>query len=196
MFEQLKEKIKDKKVILLGELHGTKEIPQVILDFLKSLDEEFNLLMEIPDEFQKNIEEFYKEPSPDGRNSKEYLDLIKTLNKKLYCIDSFAKNQEEKEENLAKNILDLSNEKKTIAILGEIHASKEKINFGEQEIIPTGNILKEKLKGDLLCVRIKPSKGKYFNFEIKDLKDSNDEFDKNFDYVLNIGEVSPCSFIK
>ena len=196
MFEELKEKIKGSKVILFGEIHGTKEIPEILSNFLNNFEEDFYLCLEIPNEFQNNIEEFYKESSPDGRNSLEFLDFIKSLNKKIYCVDSFARSQEEKEENLAKNILNLSNYKKIIVILGEIHASKEKIIFGEQEIIPAGYILKEKLNDDLLCVRIKPSKGKYFNFRIKDLNDSNDEFDKNFDYVLNIGEVSPCSFIK
>lgn len=196
MFEELKEKIKASKIILLGEIHGTKEIPEILFKFLNSIEEDFYLCLEIPNEFQNNVEEFYKEPSPDGRNSKEFLDFIKNLNKKIYCVDSFVRSQEEKEENLAKNILSLSNHKKIIVILGEIHASKEKIILGEQEIFPAGSLLKEKLNDDLLCVRIKPLKGKYFNFGIKYLNDSNDEFDKNFDYVLNIGEVSPCSFIK
>jgi len=190
MFENLKEKIKNKKVIVFGEIHGTKEIPETILNFLKNLDEDFDICLEIPEEFQNNLSDFFKEKPSDGRNSKEYLNLIKELsklNKNIFCIDPIVQNQKEKEEGLAKNSLTRLGNKKVFLILGEVHASKEKIIFNGQEIIPTGYLLKEKLKEGFFNVRLKPSKGKYFNFGIRKIDDTNDEFDKSFDYILNLG---------
>ena len=212
MFEEIKKKIKGKKLILFGEIHGTKEIPKIITKFFSEIKEDFDLCLEIPEEFQNELDSFMqggKTPSffeidlLDGRNSKEYFELIEEIKKinedkikkiNIFCVDSFAKSQKEKEENLAKNILKVLNEKTVFAIMGEIHSSKEKINFNDLEIITAGNILHGKLKEEIFSVRIKPKEGKYFNFGEKEIVNFSGFFDEGFDYVLEVKKVSPCTF--
>lgn len=218
-------KIKNKALVLFGEIHGTKEIPELLsrLFVEMSAKEDFNLCLEIPVEFQnsislfmktsdenllKTIPFFSKNDSPDGRNSLEYLNLIRDIcevnlrNKKrikIFCIDPSANSQKEKEEGLADNIIKSSKNKKTFVILGNIHASKEVVNLPGISIIPTGRILSEKLGNQVFTINILPLKGKFFNLGIKEIKnnskDSNYFVNKGFDYILEIKSVTPCSFL-
>ncbi|MBU2496743.1 MAG: hypothetical protein KJ767_01645 [Nanoarchaeota archaeon] len=223
MLEELKEKIKDKSLVIFGEIHGTKEIPELLSRFFVEIakDEEFNICFEIPTEFQEKISLFMrngddnllrnssffsKNKFKDGRNSIEYLNLIKSLydinlknkmNIEVFCIDSIANNQKEKEEGLAENILKSLQNKKTFAILGSIHASKKPIQFKGIYIIPAGNILFKKLNNKMFNINILPNKGHFFNFGIKKIVgDYNKHFNEGFDYILKIEHITPCSFLK
>ena len=62
MFDDLKNRIKDKNLIIFGEIHGTKEIPRMISQFFSEItkEEDFNVCLEIPVEFQDNIEDFFR----------------------------------------------------------------------------------------------------------------------------------------
>src|SRR3989344_7858827 len=153
MFDDIKEKIKNKKLVVFGEIHGTKEIPEMLSQFFSELakEEDFDICLEIPTEFQNNIKGFFNIcekniKNSDGRNSLEYFRLIQNLKKlnekhnrniKIFCIDmglnillDNKKNlQNIREEIIAKNILKSLSNKKTFAILGNVHASKKIINF-------------------------------------------------------------------
>ena len=224
MFENLRDKIKDKKLILFGEIHGTKEIPKLIEKFLIEIakTEEFNICLEIPEEFQEKIDEFmesgnddvlenipfFLEPdNQDGRGSLEYLDIIKEINNidknykrniKIFCIDSNSDNQERRESYLAENILKKISDKKTFAILGDVHASKSFVSFFGKKFLPAGGILFNKLGNKMFSTRILPKKGEFFNFGVKKIIESNSEdlFNKNFDYIHELEKVTPCSFQK
>jgi len=223
MMQEIISKIKDKQAILFGEIHGTKEIPELLSNFLKdiSTNESFNLCLEIPDEFQeqinsymnsgdydilKNILFFSIEYCTDGRNSLEYMNLIKTIyyinseynkNIKISCVfPSSAKNQEEVEKGLADKILEKANNKKTFAIIGNIHASKGEINFSKQKIVPAGFLIYEKLKDKMYSVLLTAKNGEFFNNGLKKLMHyANNPFEKNFDYVIRLEKVTPCSFL-
>ena len=60
MMQEIIQKIKDKQVILFGETHGTKEIPELLLNFFKDIskNESFDLCLEIPDEFQEQLNSY------------------------------------------------------------------------------------------------------------------------------------------
>ncbi len=126
--------------------------------------------------------------------------LNKKYNKKIkiFLIDSINKTQEDKEKSLATNILKNLENKKTFAILGEVHASKKTISLNGLKIIPAGAILFNKLKEKIFIIRIMPLKGKFYNFGIKQIINSNlnETFNKNFDYVIEIEKTSACSFQK
>jgi len=209
MFEKIIKKIEDKELIIFGEIHGTKEIPEKISEFFSEYvkENDFDICFEFPEEFQGRIEDFFKEPNPDGRNSLEYFNLIQNIKKlnakynreiNLFCIDPNAENQEKKEEEVAENILKNLSNKKTFAILGEIHASKNPISFGELKIITAGSILLDKLKDKMFSLRLISTKGKFYNFGEKEIvkDETKDLFNKNFDKILDVGEVSVCSFSK
>ncbi len=210
--EQIKkviELIKDKELILLGEIHGTKEIPNFISKLFSEIliNEDFNVCMEIPVSYKENIEDFFKKgkEDSDGRNSVEYLNLIKNLqslkkhhnrNIQIFYIDSEDSEQNEREKGMAENILKNLHGKKTFVIMGNIHTSKKPILFNDLVIYPTGFILNEKLNGKIFCIKIAPSKGKFYNFGIKDISLNKKDNSNKYDYLLDIGEVTPCSFLK
>jgi len=216
MFKILKEKIKNKSLILFGETHGTKEIPELLSQFFTEIakEEDFNICLEIPGEFQENIEDFFKIKN-DSRNSLEYFELIKNIKKlnkkynrqiKIFCIDINSnfkieneKNiQNKREEIMAENIMKiLGNNKKTFSILGNIHASKKIILISKTRIVPTGFILFNKLKNRMFNVNISPKSGTFFNMGLKDIpkNDFKDSFNKGFDYIFEIKETNPCSFL-
>jgi len=82
-------------IILLGEIHGTKEIPL--------------FLLKIPFEYEDNIKTYFEEEKKNGGlSSLEYLSLInelKNIGVRVFFIDGYAKNQQEKEDIIAKNVL-------------------------------------------------------------------------------------------
>lgn len=84
--------IKDKKVILFGEIHGTKEIPKMLSEFFNetATNEDFNLCLEVPEEFQNvkldRILPLAKEEGISGLMSEEYIKLIKKIPKKHQCL--------------------------------------------------------------------------------------------------------------
>lgn len=213
MFDEIKDKIKDKYLIIFGEVHGTKEIPEMLSQFFSEIakEEDFNVCLEIPEEFQENPYSFFKMDDnviSDGRNSLEYFNLInklKILNKKynrnikLFCVDPIAHSQEEKEDGLAKNILKSLSGKKTFAIVGNIHAYKKIINLTEMKIITSGSMLSDNLNDKMFSINISPKKGGFFNFGLHETHgqdNSDNDFNKGFDYILEIKKVSSCSFLK
>lgn len=203
MIQELIPKIKNKKIILFGEIHGTKEIPRMFLKFFKDLAkyEDFNLCLELSEEFQdiklEDILPLTKKIGTSGLISEEYIELIREMPKNikiLFIVPNLIKNQEEMEKGIADNILKLTNGKRTFAILGSIHSSKNKIKMGNLTIAPAGFLIHKKLKDEMYSVLLKAKSGGFYNNGLKKityLKD--DPFDKNFDYIYEIEGVSPCS---
>jgi len=197
-------KVKDRKLVLFGEVHGTREIPERLSNLFRYIakDEDFNLCLEISEEFQ-NIELYKllslaKETGTSGLISEEYITLIKKLpaNIKVFFIaPSQIKNQEEMEKGIAENILKVVDGKKTFAILGSIHASKNKITMGNLKIVPAGFLIYQKLKDKMCSILLKAKSGEFFDNGVKQVILNEDEsFDKNFDYLCEFDNVSPCSF--
>ena len=83
MVQEIISKIKGKKLVLFGETHGTKEIPELLLNLFRDLAkrENFNLGLEISNEFQNlepdKILSSSKEIGTGGLISEEYIKLIK-----------------------------------------------------------------------------------------------------------------------
>ena len=204
MVQEIISKIKGKKLVLFGETHGTKEIPELLLNLFSDLakKEDFNLCLEISNEFQNlepdKILSLSKEIGTGGLISREYINLIKEMPKNIkvfFIAPNSIKNQEEMEKEIADNILKLVDDKKTFVILGNIHASKNKIEMGNLEIVPVGFLIYQRLNDEMCSVLLKPKSGEFFNNGVKKV-DSNedDSFDKNFDYIYELDNVSPCSF--
>ena len=204
MIQEIISKIKDKKLILFGELHGTKEIPELLLNLFSDLakDEDFNLGLEIPNEFQ-NVEpnkilQLLKENGTSGLISEDYIKLIKKMPKNVkvfFIAPSTIKNQEEMEKGISENILKLVNNKRTFVVLGNIHASKNRITMRDFNITPAGFLIHQKIGDKMFSVLLKARSGEFFNNGIKQIVSEDDgSFDNNFDYVYELDNVSPCSF--
>jgi len=193
-------KIDKKKVILFGEIHGTKEIPNLLSDFFSDLSkrESFNVCFEIP----SNQDDFFTDKNQrDGRNSLEYFNLINKLkelrNVKIHFVDiNDAKDIKNRDKIIADNVLKALDKNKTFAVLGNIHASKNKIKIGSLNIIPAGFLIYQRLKGEMCSVLLKPKNGEFFNNGLKKITYRKDDiFDKGFDYAYELNKVSPCSFL-
>ena len=99
------------------------------------------------------------------------------------------------EREIADNILKLVDDKRTFVILGDIHASKNKIEFGNLEIVPAGFLIYQRLKDKMCSILLKSKSGEFFNNGVKQVVSNEDNFfDKNFDYIYELDNVSPCSF--
>ncbi len=152
---------KNKKLILIGEQHGTKEIPEFLINYFSNLNEDINICLEIPKNFQDNINDFFK-TDDTGLRTLEYLNFvkqIKKLNIKMFCIvadyKKITKNQNKGEKIMRDNILKvMKNNKKTFVILGNIHACKKKVF----NIDTVGFLLNKKLKNDLMSINVIDSK--------------------------------------
>lgn len=98
--------ITDKKVIVVGEMHGTTEVPLFVLQLTKQLkrtQKKLTVGLEIPINYQKDINEFMKKGDfeklkkldhfkyPDGRTSIAMEQLIKGLRElksvRVICFD-------------------------------------------------------------------------------------------------------------
>lgn len=230
--------IKNKRVIFIGEIHGTKEIPSIVTEFLKKIIEiyDFDLALELPVTLQEDVNKavlegdinllsnsdfFRKVTISDGRNSQEIIEFMasiyelnKNFNKNInvYCIDSpfsiirynqikeqlskdisklllFEKDQNKREEQMSEEISKVVRfEKKLFVLIGNLHASKSVLN----EITPTAYLLSK--KQETFSINLKPSSGKFYNSSIKTVKVGSSE-KKLFDYTLDIGNVSPCTFL-
>lgn len=219
-FSKFIKELKEKKIIVLGEIHGTREIPKIIQKIIVSLakNKSINLFLEVPTDQQKFIYNkeipFYKEKeSMDGRNSKEYFNLIKYLRKfksqiKIFCIDPLIWDKN-RDYNIYKNIIRIMKESKdaSVFICGNIHAYKNTIEINNKKIEPTAYYLKNFLKDKMVSINFIPLSGEFFNTTLKKIpedkikhlffKEKIVRLDKKggYDYNYYLKKVSPCSFI-
>ncbi len=227
--QELINRIKEKQIVLFGELHGTKEIPKLLEEVFSALakEETFNIALEIPSRYQLTIDKFLLEGkedyliqsdffletvSSDGRNSLEYLNLIKKiyhLRKEykrpinIFCIEldevlNEESAQDQKEKELSKSIMTIAKKGHLLVVLGDIHAAKKIIKIGDQKIVPLGYVLSKKFFGKVMSVRFSPRKGSFFNRveHTVEFNEENSRFDTFFDVVIPIPEVTPCSFVR
>ena len=229
MIQELLNKTRGKQVILLGELHGTKEIPVMLENAFSRLakKETFNVALEIPSRYQSNIDRFLltgkddylfaadfflNTAASDGRNSLEYLNLIRkiyAINKKqkksihIFCIEldhvqQASSAQEEKETELTKRIIALSKKGRLFVVLGDIHAAKKIIAISNQQIIPAGYRLAKAMGNAVISIRFSPRKGSFFNGKMRVVAfdQENSKFDAFFDVIIPLSNVTPCSFAR
>jgi len=188
MLDELRDKIKNKKLILFGETHGTGEIPKMLSKFFSELakHEDFNLCLEIPEELQNTepnkIITRAKEIGTQGLISEEYVKLIKKIPTGVnvfFIAPNTIKNQEDAEIKLSNNILKVLNNKKTFAVMGSVHASKKEIRVHNQKILPAGLLIHKKLKNKLFSVLLTTKTSN------NGLKKTKGQFEKGFDHVIS-----------
>jgi len=229
LFYQIKDKIKNKQIIFFGEIHGSKEIPLILAEFFRifSQEEDFDLALEVPrdnqekidnflmlrnEEILKEISFFKQQENSDGRNSLEYLQLIKTIAEinlqrflpiRILCIDISLQDkfesQNEREEGMADNIFNLwKKEKKMFVILGNVHISKKQFILGEKIISPVAChlVALSYPSPRIFSVNLQPRTGEFFNFGIKRVEELSEDVDKSFDQIFFLDKISPCSFVE
>lgn len=134
----------DKKVIVIGEMHGTTEVPLFVLQLvqqLKSRQKELTVGLEIPIDHQKDIDSFLKTGDfgkllkleyfkyPDGRTSVAMGELIKGLREikglKVVCFDveSNAALEVNRDSLMGVNLAKSYKSGKMVILTGNLHAN-------------------------------------------------------------------------
>lgn len=226
LFNKTIKKLANKHIIFFGEIHGTHEIPLMLSRYFEMLVRyyDFDIALEIPHNYQNEINEFINSgdekilkntpffkniKNSDGRNSYEYLQLIKKiglLNKKynkiirVICIDvsekENIKSQNNRERKISINILKNANKnKKIIVTMGNLHASKSVFQKKGKKILPVAHILFKEFGNKFFSINLKPISGSFYNFGIKKVSSKNKDDKKAFDETFIITKVTPCLFI-
>ncbi|MBI2106865.1 hypothetical protein HYT57_02670 [Candidatus Woesearchaeota archaeon] len=194
-FKKFIGEISNAEFIIIGELHGTKEIPIAIRTIIKHLKID-RLYFEIPDIYQSDIKRFF-EKNKDGRGSKEYFNLIRYFSRsiKLKFIESTKVINKDK--GMFKNVIN-SLRGKGLVVCGNMHGSYNNILFFQKTF---GHYMKQALKDKVVNINIIPISGGYYNFGIRKVIEKKislgvyKNFEKGYDYTYFIDKSTPCSFI-
>lgn len=134
----------NKKVIVVGEMHGTAEVPLFVLQLTKKLTKNQNKLtvaLEIPSNYQKDINEFMKNGDferlkridyfkyPDGRTSVAMGQLIKGLRELksvgviCFDIDTNSSSAVNRDSLMGMNLSKSYKDGKIVILTGNLHAN-------------------------------------------------------------------------
>lgn len=220
MISKIALSIQGKKIILFGEVHGTKEIPLMLAEFFSEYarKHDFDICMEIPASdqlfidtfFQTGDEEnlrnmsFFKENRnlSDGRNSLEYYQLIKgiqSINKcdskniHIFCIDV---DEFTPDEDFA------TKRDKALAENIVKHSTNKQIfailgNFHVARAASfktAASFIPKKYQSEMLTINLIPRKGSFFNIGVQ-IVEYDSSIREYYDLNIELAEVSPCTFI-
>ncbi|EIL88112.1 hypothetical protein UU9_13388 [Rhodanobacter fulvus Jip2] len=161
------------KLLLFGEMHGSKETPALIaqLACFLSKHQEVAIGLEIPSRDQPLIDAYlasrgtnasreklmssvFWKTDRDGRSSAamfELIDAIRDLKEHGRAIDLFAFDDQPGttlERNVAiangiRRFVKEHREAKVVALMGNIHAMQDPMNIGKEKLVPSGYLLKD-----------------------------------------------------
>lgn len=134
----------DKKVIVIGEMHGTKEVPSFVLQLIKHLKKSQKSLtvgLEIPSNYQDDMNDFMRNGDferlkkldyfkyPDGRSSIAVGQLMRGLRElegvKIICfdIDVNSKAETNKDSLMGMNLIKSYRDGCMVVLTGNLHAN-------------------------------------------------------------------------
>jgi hypothetical protein len=142
--KDLKTCLKSKQVIVVGEMHGTEEVPKFFLQLVKMAGKPKSLqvALEINKDLQKDIDEFMRTGDfsallkldyfkwPDGRSSEAMGNLLRELRAmkiKVVCFDieSTIQTVVNRDSMMAANLAASFNNGKLLVLTGNLHANLE-----------------------------------------------------------------------
>ncbi len=173
----VQEHLTEKKIIFVGEMHGSQEIPQFFAQLAESLSSKKNrilVVLEIPNSSQKNIDAFLKTgnkdllrkdlffsrgKNSDGRSSQAMVRLLQKLSKiknvEVFCMDEdmgYSGNGQDRDTFMAKSIYKkMRGFDQTLVLSGNIHSRLEMGYPGNESYRPMAYELKNlasELKAD------------------------------------------------
>jgi len=184
------------KLVLLGEMHGTKEAPVLVNSFASLFSEhpkKVIVALEIPDENQEGINKYLKtgdesilrslrffKDTKDGRSSVAMAYLVKSFYKKenisLFCFDisDYKNGAGYRDSMMAQNILKIKKENPEavlITLSGNIHSNTKKGFRKGYETM--GYFLKQELGSKLISLNIRYKNGTAYNCMNGECKERN-----------------------
>lgn len=171
------------KLFILGEMHGVKENVDIIYTLFRKFGFR-QLALEWKPELKAVAEHYLVtgelnfdaiQDSPDGRITAGHFALLKKLKEegllgKLICFDGTGPaNWNERDENMAKNILSSLSDFPTLVVAGNLHVKVEPITFNDEpgEHHPMGERVKAHIPG-VPSGKIEYLAGQYHNFGTQD----------------------------
>lgn len=170
------------KLLLLAETHGVKENVDIIYTLFKKFGfrklalEWSAKLIEVTRIFLDtgDLDFDVIKNSPDGRITAGHFALIKKLKEEglleeLICFDDNSNDWDERDRNMAGNIISHISDSITLAVAGNLHAQVEPITLNDDgvENHPMGESVKKHIPS-MSSGRINYHRGQYYNLKIKD----------------------------
>ncbi len=172
------------KIVTIGEMHGSQEIPQFTLDLysqLKLLKKNIIIGIEVPEENQNLVDKFVQSKDrsllkqskffirrlQDGRSSEAMVNLLEMLPKDtiVICFDAQnANSEQERDQKMAKNIIKAyKNLQPTLFIIlaGNIHSRIEIGTPFDSDFQPMGYLLHTLPKSPIKLKNIRAIKVRY-----------------------------------
>lgn len=189
--KELATELNDTKVFLLGETHGVKENADIIYTLFKKFGFK-KLALEWDRELQAQAEKFLQtgeldfeavKDSSDGRITAGHFALLKRLKDEglldaLVCFDEQTQSGEwdDRDENMAKNILANLIGDKMLAVAGNLHTKVAPVVFDEEkaEHHPMGEQVKKRIPA-VPSGEIRYLTGQYHNYGVRDFREKPED---------------------
>ena len=139
--DDFKSFLESKKIIFVGEMHGTTEVPQFVGELIsswRSTGKRITFGIEMPKEYQGDVDEYQRTGDfeklmkiphfkvPDGRGSVAMGELIKKIRKmedvKIVCFDEANVSGNKRDSLMAVNLLSHVTNGSMVVLTGNIHA--------------------------------------------------------------------------
>ena len=188
---ELNAELDESKLLILGEMHGVKENADVIYTLFKKFGFK-KLALEWDTKLYAQVEKFLQtgeldfeaiQDSPDGRITAGHFALLKKLKDEglleaLVCFDEKTQSGEwdDREANMAKNILVNVSDSKTLVVAGNLHAQVEPMVFDETVHHPMGENVKKQIP-TVPSGTIRYLTGQYHNYGVKDFREKSEGVD-------------------
>ncbi len=183
--EKLVAELNETKLLILGEMHGVKENADIIYTLFKTFGFK-KLALEWDTRLHAQAEKFLQtgeldfeaiQNSPDGRITAEHFALLKKLKNEdlletLVCFDEQTQSGkwEDRDANMAKNILANISHSKMLIVAGNLHAQTEPVVFDEAEHHPMGENVKKQIP-TAPSGTVRYLSGQYHNYGTKEFRE-------------------------
>ena len=186
----LMKNLKDKRLFILGEMHGVKENVNVIYTLFKKFGFR-RLALEWEPELKNVAEKFLRsgvldfdaiKDSPDGRITAGHFALIKKLDsegllEEIICFNGGTDGESwnSRDASMARNVLVDISGGPTLVVAGNLHAETEPVTFDDEPEVhhPMGEVIKKEIP-DVPAGKIEYLKGRYHNFGAKEFRNQTE----------------------
>jgi hypothetical protein len=181
-------------LVWIGETHGIQQnylLYQLLITLLFKNGYKI-VALELPIDLEVNSKSLWNKfiDYQDGRISKESYKFINWMiknNIKYICFDSNNSDQQQREYQMAENLMSKTAGAKSIVITGSFHSQKSLQKVDNRNIIPMSGVVENAQQSTILRLGIKYLGGSCFNYKIKEINRSHVNFDE---LSLNFGEFS------
>lgn len=192
VLDQIMQRANLHKVIAIGEIHGSKENPEILLEVYSALSNEFSILIgfEYPQAVIDNPDTVDGILFQDGRFSENHQEMLKKLKQEGAQLFGFDLNEDELKEqkshpidwrdkimadNINKRLDRLKDGKRILIITGDMHYQtkaqsivypNENGEMKQMEYLPMGAQINT---NSILAIHLRYLSGEFYNFKLRQM---------------------------